>query len=59
MDRQASSGPESLGQVKPVLYVDEVKAITAFFRDVLGFALLNWAHDYQAPYPLVHTVDPW
>src|SRR5262245_54637261 len=44
------SGGEFLGQVKPVLYVKDVKASAAFFRDVLGFAFLNWSDDEKAPY---------
>src|SRR5262249_16970803 len=43
-------GGEFLGQVKPVLYVKDVKASAAFFRDVLGFAFLNWADNEDAPY---------
>jgi catechol 2,3-dioxygenase-like lactoylglutathione lyase family enzyme len=49
-DRCEGSGGEFLGQVKPVLYVKDVKASAAFFRDVLGFAFLNWADNEDAPY---------
>lgn len=34
---------EFTGEVKPVLYVSDVDASSAFFRDTLGFALLDTA----------------
>ena len=50
MDRCEGSGGEFLGQVKPVLYVNDVKASTGFFRDVLGFAFVSWADNEESPY---------
>ncbi len=50
MDRGEDSGGEFLGQVKPVLYVKDVKASTRFFRDVLGFAFLISADNEETPY---------
>ena len=50
MDRDGGAGGSFLGQVKPVLYVTDVKASTRFFRDVLGFAFLSWADNDDTPY---------
>ncbi|MGH7288162.1 MAG: VOC family protein [Myxococcota bacterium] len=50
MDRCNRSGGEFLGQVKPVLYVSDVKASAGFFRDALGFAFLSWADTEETPY---------
>lgn len=38
------------GEVKPVLYVTEVEASAEFFRDVLGFDLVSFAGEEEAPY---------
>jgi predicted enzyme related to lactoylglutathione lyase len=43
-------GGAFLGQVKPVLYVADVKSSAVFYRDVLGFGLLAFADDERAPY---------
>lgn len=39
-----------LGQVKPVLYVADVRTAAAFYRDVLGFQFLGFAGKEDAPY---------
>jgi predicted enzyme related to lactoylglutathione lyase len=48
-DASQESGPFT-GQVKPVLYVQDVEASAPFFQDVLGFEFLGYSNIDGAPY---------
>lgn len=48
-DPKASHGGFT-GEVKPVLYVEDVQESAPFFRDVLGFELLSFAGAEDDPY---------
>lgn len=49
-DRDHEDNGGFTGEIKPVLYVSDVEAQAAFYRDVLGFEFLGFANADGRPY---------
>lgn len=47
---RAQDDPVFTGEVKPVLYVEDVEAAAPFYRDVLGFGFLGYSELEGEPY---------
>lgn len=55
---RAQEDPVFTGEVKPVLYVEDVEAAVPFYRDVLGFGFLGFSELEGAPYYAEMTAGP-